>query len=339
MMIVIRRTVVLIAMLFLLVGAGPATRGSGAQAPEIRIGIIGTDTSHVPAFTKLLNDPNDPNRIPGARVVAAFKGGSPDVESSHTRVEKFAAEIHDKYGVEIVGSIEELCRKVDAVLLESVDGRPHLSQVRPVLAAGKRVFIDKPFASSYADAREIVRLAREARVPFFSSSSLRYANDLQAIKRNESLGALMGAFTYGPAPTEPHHPDLFWYGIHAVEMLYTLMGPGCESVTRVNTPGADVVVGRWKDGRTATIRGTRAGKQDYGVIAFGEKTTLTTTPPMKVDYRNLLVEIIKFFQTGTPPIAPEETLEMMAFMEAADLSKARGGAPVPLTAVTDGAKK
>ncbi len=309
-----------------------------AQSAEIRIGIIGTDTSHVPAFTKLLNDPNDPNRIPGARVVAAYKGGSPDVESSHTRVERFAAEIRDKYGVEIVGSIEELCRKVDAVLLESVDGRPHLAQVRPVLAAGKRVFIDKPFTAGYADAREIVRLAREAKVPFFSSSSLRYANDLQAIKRNESLGALLGAFTYGPAPTEPHHPDLFWYGIHAVEMLYTLMGPGCESVTRVHTPGADLVIGKWKDGRTATVRGTRAGKQDYGAVAFGEKTTLTTTPPMKVDYRNLLVEIIKFFQTGVPPIPPEETLEMMAFMEAADLSKARGGAPVLLTEIT-GAKK
>lgn len=339
MRIAIRRTIILIATMLLLFGAALPARESAAQPPEIRIGIIGTDTSHVPAFTKLLNDPNDPNRIPGARVVAAFKGGSPDIESSHTRVERFAAEIRDKYGVELVGSIEELCRKVDAVLLESVDGRPHLSQVRPVLAAGKRVFIDKPFASGYADAREIARLAREAKVPFFSSSSLRYANDLQAIKRNESLGNLMGAFTYGPAPTEPHHPDLFWYGIHAVEMLYTLMGPGCESVTRVNTPGADVVVGKWKDGRTATVRGTRAGKQDYGVVAFGEKATLATTPPMKVDYRNLLVEIIKFFQTGTPPIAPEETLEMMAFMEAADLSKARGGAPVLLTEITGGAKR
>ena len=339
MRIAIRRTIILIATMLLLFGAALPARESAAQSPEIRIGIIGTDTSHVPAFTKLLNDPNDPNRIPGARVVAAFKGGSPDIESSHTRVERFAAEIRDKYGVELVGSIEELCRKVDAVLLESVDGRPHLSQVRPVLAAGKRVFIDKPFASGYADAREIARLAREAKVPFFSSSSLRYANDLQAIKRNESLGNLMGAFTYGPAPTEPHHPDLFWYGIHAVEMLYTLMGPGCESVTRVNTPGADVVVGKWKDGRTATVRGTRAGKQDYGVVAFGEKATLATTPPMKVDYRNLLVEIIKFFQTGTPPIAPEETLEMMAFMEAADLSKARGGAPVLLTEITGGAKR
>ncbi len=306
-----------------------------AQEPLIRIGIIGTDTSHVPAFTKLLNDPKEPGYIPGARVVAAFKGGSPDVESSFKRVDNYAAEIHDKYGVEIVASIEELVSKVDAVLLESVDGRPHLAQVRPVFKARKRVFIDKPFAASYADAREIVRLAKETGTPFFSSSSLRYANDVVALKNNDKLGGILGALAFSPSPTEPHHPDLFWYGIHGVETLYTLMGAGCESVTRVNTTGADVVTGKWKDGRIGTFRGIRDGKQDYGAVAFGAKANAATTPPMKVDYRNLLVEIIKFFQTGQPPIAPEETLEIMAFMEAADLSKARGGAPVMLKEVTE----
>jgi hypothetical protein len=242
--------------------------------------------------------------------------------------------LKDKWGVEIVGSIEELCRKVDAVLLESVDGRPHLDQVRPVFAAKKRVFIDKPFTASYADAREIVRLSRESGVPFFSSSSLRFASDIQAMKQNEKLGAILGAFTFGPAPTEPHHPDLFWYGIHAVEILYTLMGQGCESVTRDRTDGADVVFGKWKDGRIGMMRGIREGKQDYGAVAFGAKANLATPMPMKSDYRNLLVEVVKFFQTGAPPIPPEETLEMMAFMEAADLSKARGGAPVALTEIT-----
>src|SRR5215472_13332462 len=112
-------------------------RAQEFQPKEVRIGIIGLDTSHVTAFTKLLNDKSDPNRVPGGRVVAAFKGGSPDVESSRTRVDKFTAELKEKWGVEIIGSIEELCGKVDAVLLESVDGRPHLSQVRPVFAARK----------------------------------------------------------------------------------------------------------------------------------------------------------------------------------------------------------
>jgi predicted dehydrogenase len=239
--------------------------------------------------------------------------------------------LQTNWNVELVGSIEELCQKVDAVLLESVDGRPHLAQVRPVLAAGKRVFIDKPLAGSYRDAREIVRLSKESGTPFFSTSSLRFVNELQELKSSEKLGTMLGAITFSPSPTEAHHPDLFWYGIHGVEMLFTLMGTGCESVTRVHTAGSDVVVGRWKDGRTGTFRGIREGKADYGAIAFGSKAVIPSSIPMKVDYRGLVVEIIRFFQTGVPPVSPEETLEMMAFMEAADLSKARSGQTVKLS--------
>ena len=305
-----------------------------SQTTDLKIGIIGTDTSHVTAFTKLLNDKSDPGHIPGARVVAAFKGGSPDVESSRTRVDTFAAELKDKWGVEFVDSIDTLAAKVDAVLLESVDGRPHLNQVRPVFKAKKRVFIDKPFAASYADAREIVRLSHESGVPFFSSSSLRYAADLQTIRSSDKHGGINGAFTFGPENFEPHHPDLFWYGIHAVEMLYTLLGPGCEQVTRTKTDTGDTVVGRWKDGRTGTMRGVIQGKQEYGAVAFGMKSVLATPVPMATNYRPLLVEIIKFFQTGIAPVDPAETLEIIAFMEAAELSKARGGAPVPLSEVT-----
>ena len=296
--------------------------------PPLRLGIIGTDTSHVPAFTQMLNDPSRPDHVPGARVVAAFKGGSPDVESSRTRVDKYAAEIKEKWGIELVNSIEELCQKVDAVLIESLDGRPHLEQIKPVLKAKKPVFLDKPFAGSFRDAQEIVRLAKAAGVPFFSSSSLRFVPDIQDMKNNPALGNLIGAIAFSPAPTEPHHPDLFWYGIHGVETLYTLMGPGCESITRTNTNGTDVVTGRWKDGRVGTFRGIRDGKQSYGAVAFGSKSIIIKEP--KVSYRELVVEIVKFFQTGVPPITPEETLEIIAFMEAADLSKKRNGVPVLL---------
>ena len=326
-----RNLVALIASsLALLCAVAPAA----AQTAEIRVGIIGTDTSHVTAFTKLLNDKRDPNHVPGARVVAAFKGGSPDVDESRTRIDRFAAELKDKWGVELVDSIEALCEKVDAVLLESVDGRPHLNQVRPVFKAKKRVFVDKPFTASYADAREIVRLSRESGVPFFSSSSLRFLADVQAIRQSDKHGGIAGAFTFGPENLEPHHPDLFWYGIHAVEMLYTLLGPGCEKVTRVKTDSGDTVVGTWKDGRIGTMRGLIQGKQDYGAVAFGMKAVLATPVPIRSDYRNLVVEIVKFFRTGVPPIPPDETLEIMAFMEAAELSKARGGAPVALAEVT-----
>ncbi len=293
-------------------------------AADLKLGIIGLDTSHVTAFTELLNNPSNPGHVPGARVVAAFPGGSPDVESSRTRLEKFTEQLRTKYGIEIVATIPDLLARVDAVLLESVDGRVHLEQVKPVFAARKRVFIDKPLAASYADAREIARLGRQAGVPWFSTSSLRYSPQVAEWKGQP----ILGAYTWGPAPTEPHHQlDLSWYGIHAVEMLYALMGTGCESVVRTSTDGADLVVGRWKDGRIGTVRGGRAGGSDYGAVIYGSKQARAYGSAGGLLYGKLLVEVVKFFQTGEPPVPNEETLEVFAFMDAAQRSKEAGGAP------------
>src|SRR6056300_730101 len=120
------------------------------RADEIRVGIIGLDTGHVIAFTKTMNDENAEGVLKKCRVVAAYPKGSPDIESSVSRVPKYTEEIQ-KFGVEIVDSIPTLLEKVDAVMLETNDGRPHLEQVIPVLKAGKRVFIDKPIAGSLTD--------------------------------------------------------------------------------------------------------------------------------------------------------------------------------------------
>ena len=298
---------------------------AAAQA-QLRIGIIGTDTSHVPAFAKLLNDPASPEHITGARVVAAFKGGSRDVESSHTRVDKYAEEIQSKYGVEIVPDIDTLLKKVDAVFLESVDGRVHLSQVKPVLAAKKPVFIDKPLASTLEDAREIARLAKQHGTPWWSSSSLRYSDIVTALKAEGTTGAI----TWGPGPFEEHHQiDLSWYGIHAVELLYALMGTGCEEVWRVATPGADEVTCRWKDGRLGSTRIVRPSL-GYGAVVFRGTKAVASPPDAKFSYVPTVREAVKFFQTKVPPVPNEETLEIFAFMDAAQRSKEAGGKPVKL---------
>jgi predicted dehydrogenase len=329
---------------FLLAAAVTAGAAEPPAPPPLRIGLIGLDTSHVVQFTSLLNDPQHPQHVPGARVVAAFKGGSPDVEASATRIERFTTEVTQKWGVELVDSIEALCARVDAVILTSVDGRQHLAQVRPVFAARKRVFIDKPLAGGFKDAQEIARLSRESGTPFWSSSSQRFQPELQTLRTSAALGGLLGAATHGPSPIQAYVPDLFWYGIHAVEMLYTLMGPGVETVTRVHTPDTDLVIGRWKDGRLGLMRGNRTGPQTYGAVAYGQKAILSFGAPRPEApkeaslsaYSDLLGAVVAFFRTGTPPVPPEETLEIMAFMEAADLSKARQGAPVALREVTGG---
>ncbi|MGE5646306.1 MAG: Gfo/Idh/MocA family protein [Acidobacteriota bacterium] len=297
-----------------------------AFAADIRLGIIGTDTSHAVVFTKAFNDASAPGHIPGARVVAAYKGGSPDIESSIGRVEKFAEELRTKWNIEFVPDIPTLCSKVDAVLLESVDGRTHLAQAKQVIAARKPLFIDKPLAASLEDAREIARLAKEAGVPWFSSSSFRFGETALALKSPANLGATV----WGPGPLEEHHQlDLSWYAIHPIELLYTLMGTGCEEVTRTSTAGADVITGRWKGGRIGTIRALRP-YGEAGAVVFREKEVLQSDPKAKSEYENLLREIVKFFETRTPPVSNEETLEIFAFMDAAQRSKAAGGAPMKL---------
>jgi len=311
-------------MKFCVLLLGFAATGAGA---EIRLGIIGTDTSHVIAFTQMLNDSTSPDYVPGARVVAAFKGGSPDVESSYTRVDKFAEELRTKWKVEFVSDIATLCRKVDGVLLESGDGRVHLQQVKPVIAAGKPVFIDKPLASTLEDAREIARLANAAGVPWFSASSLRFADIATSLKFPD----ITSAITWGPGPLEPHHQlDLSWYAIHAVELLYTLMGRGCEEVTRTYTADSDVIVGAWKGGRLGTVEALRPyGK--FGAVVFRADEKVNQSDPKATDsYHPLVAEIVKFFETKEPPFPNEETLEIFAFMDAAQRSKEAGGVPMKL---------
>jgi hypothetical protein len=232
-------------------------------AADLRLGIIGTDTSHAVAFTETLNDRTAPDHVSGAQVVAAFRGGSLDIEESASRVEKYAAELHDKWGVKLVDKIADLCPLVDGLLLESVDGRPHLEQFRDAATCGKPVFIDKPLASSLSDAREIALEAERLHIPWFSSSSLRYSS-IDEMRSPDITGAII----WGPGPLEKHHQlDLSWYGIHAVEMLYTLFGAGCQEVSRISSPNEDVITARWKDGKLGTLHLQRPyGK--FGAVVF-----------------------------------------------------------------------
>ncbi len=311
-----------------------------ADEKVIRIGIIGLDTSHVPAFTKMFNDPKATGDLAGFKVVVGFPGGSPDIPSSRDRVEKFTSDLK-AMGVEIVDSIPELLKKCDVVLLESVDGRPHLEQARPVIEAKKLLFIDKPLAGSLADAIAIAELARKNDVPWFSSSSLRFGPGVVALKDNPKVGEIIGCDAWSPSPLEAHHPDLFWYGIHGVELLYTIMGPGCESVTRVQTgggetKGGELVTGVWNGGRIGTFRGLRDGKHDYGAVVFGKQGIATQLG--FEGYKALDEAVARFFKTGKPPVTAEEAIELMAFMEAADESKRQGGRPVKIAEVMDKAR-
>jgi hypothetical protein len=293
---------------------------------ELKVGIIGTDTSHATAFPAIFHDTARKDHVPGAKVVAAFKGGSPDIPESADRVEKYAEELVSKHGVKLVNRIADLCPLVDAILLESVDGRTHLPQFREAVKCGKPVFIDKPLSASWSDALEIARLGRQAKVPWFSSSALRYQEWVTDLTGK----ATRGAVSWGPGPLEEHHTlDLGWYAVHPIEVLFTIMGPGCEKVSRISSPAGDVVTGYWKDGRVGTVR-TLIPYGDYGAAVYEDKSTLQSPPKQPFSYAPMLKEVVQFFRTGNPPVPNEVTLEIFAFMEAANRSKAQNGALVPM---------
>ena len=302
-------------------------------AADLKIGIVSTDTEHCIAFTEIIDNASAPGHAEGGRVVAFVKGGSADIPSSIGRVEEYAEKLEKEMGVKRVASIEELCAEVDAVLIESVDGRPHLAQARAVIAAKKPVFIDKPLGGSLRDAMEIARLAKDAGVPVFSASAYRYYDSMVELQKAD-VGGIRSAISYGPSPIEEHHPDLFWYGIHPTEALFTVLGRGCESVARTHTADTDVVTGTWSGGRTGVLHALRTKPTPHKVTVFGANG-FAEQKSAGDSYAPLVREIVRFFQTGVAPVSIEETVEIIAFMEAADESKRRGGAVVKLSEVME----
>lgn len=305
---------------------------SNPDNEPIRIGMIGLDTSHATAFTRILNG----GEMPGAKVIAGVPQSSPDMATSHTRLEGYVEELEKEWGVKMFDTIEGMLPHVDAVMVESVDGRPHLEQAAPAIRAGKRVFIDKPMAASLSDVIRIFEMAEEHGVPVWSASNLRFHEGIVAAQK-ANVGEITMAFSFGPSPIEKTHPDLAWYGIHPVEALFTVMGPGVRTVQRTHTGGTDLVTGTWEGGRIGTVMGIRAGKRAYGIKVFGTRSIIEESAGAA--YPQLMRQVVKFFVTGNPPVSPEETIAIFAFIEGADLSRDRDGAPISIEEVIRMARK
>jgi predicted dehydrogenase len=298
------------------------------MAAELTIGMVGLDTSHCEVFAKILHNQEYEYHLPGARIVALYPGGSPQFSFSRERLPGYTETLHKGYGIKLVDSLPALAQEVDAILLESVDGRQHLAQFSE-LAAGKPVFIDKPFTCSAADARALIRQAQATNTPIFSCSSLRFAAGVaDLVDAGETVRACEG---FGPAVLLDDYPGLFWYGVHSVEMIYTWLGAGCRQVQCIARPEMDVVVGDWQDGRVGVMRGLRTGAYQFGGVVHTEQTVkcglAQGTPPY---YYRLMRAVLDFFHSGVPPVDPLETYEIMAFLDAAEQSRVQGGKVVAL---------
>lgn len=315
---------------------GATVLGEEIFLEEIRIGIVGLAV-HSAAFSQIINDPNKKSDLKGCRITALYHPpGNPDVDFTKEQLDKFEKEVVEM-GVKIAGSMDEMLELADVVLIETNDGRPHMDEVMPALEAKKPVFVDKPVAESLENVIAIYEKANMFGVPIFSSSSLRYIENAQKINQSGLIRDVLGANAFSPAPLESSHTDLFWYGIHGVELLYTVMGTGCQEVMQVKHSDAeDVVIGYWEDGRIGTFRGIREGKRDYGGTVF-LKDDIVTLGSFE-GYRPLAVKIVEFFVNNKAPVASEETIEIYAFMEAAQQSAENGGKKVKLETVLNTAK-
>jgi len=292
----------------------------------VRLGLVGLDTSHSTAFTEIINGGN-PNAYGGKyKIVAAYPYGSKVIESSHSRIPGYTEKVK-ALGVEICGSIAELLSKVDCVFLETNDGRVHLEQAAEIFKSCKRVFIDKPLGGTLGETIAICELARQYGVQMFSSSALRFSAKSQELRQGKH-GKVLGADCYSPHHPEATHPDFGFYGIHGIESLFTVMGRGCQSVSRTHTDIGDICVGMWDENRLGTFRAICHNPSGYGGTAFTEKGIVPVGG--YEGYKPMLDEILKFFDTGIAPIDNEETIEIFVFMKASNLSLQRGGKAVTM---------
>ena len=293
----------------------------------MKLGMIGLDTSHVSELSKVFNDPANPFHIQDMPLVKAFPGGSKNTSFSYNRVEKYTAELAER-GIEMVSSIRELAG-LDGYLLESVDGLQHFEQFEQLVSFGKPIFIDKPLACSSTAAKAIYDLSKQSGVPFFTSSSIRYSPGVSDLCPPDEK--VCSAEAFGPMLLLPDYRDYFWYGIHTADTIYSYLGQGCQTVEALSRGDIELLVGTWKDGRTGLCIGNRSGAYLFGARILTDKTQhVGTLNTMESYMKTLARNMAEFFRTGVSPIAPEESVEVIAFLEAASRSRAQGGKPVAL---------
>ncbi len=290
-----------------------------------RIGMIGLDTSHVEAFTKLLNDQNDPNHIPGGQVVAAYPGGSADFGLSISRVDNFTQKLHDEFNVNILESPEAVAECCDLVFIETIDGRQHYDIFKQIAKYGKPIFIDKPFTTSIQDAKAILQLADASGIPVMSCSSLRYVDNLQAaLVDNDGLGPIMGCDVFGPMEMMPPLPGFYWYGIHSVEVLVAVMGVGCKQVQVIKNQNNDMLICEMEDGRLASIHGLRKAHYKFGITLHHEKGIQPVdfyASNIRPYYASLLEAILRSLPQGHSDIPEDQMLEVIRIIGAANQSR------------------
>lgn len=221
---------------------------------------------------------------------------------------------------------EDVIGEVDAVLVATDKGFEHVERARPFIEAGIPVFIDKPLCDNRADLATFDRWVGEGK-PLISSSAMRFAKEYVPYhKATHALGQLRHVGVSMAKSWEA-------YGIHALESVYPITGPGYVSVQNVGDADSNVVHLRHRDGVDVVIQVTR---DMYG--AFGMLTLAGTSAGLQLKFsdtyhafKTQLVGFVDYLRTGVPPVPWAETRELMQLVIAGIESREQGGRKVFLS--------
>ena len=283
-----------------------------------RIGIVGSDNSHAIAFSQLLNREEGYNgmRLEGARVTHLW-----GVEPERNEEVAELGEIPH-----ITETTEEMMGGVDGIICVLRDGALHKDAVMPFLKAGMPVFVDKPLATTVADVDAMLDTAQRTGVGFSSFSTLRFEHGYQewiAEARENEGNAITGVST-GPGDLESQYSGIFFYGIHAVELMLERWGYGVEAVTAVPSGRSVQAVCRYDNGLLVTLNLVNGGRQGFRLYSFGDSGASEHTVDTRTNYRDGLTIALDVLREGAWPLTPDQLREPVQILAAIDESVSSG---------------
>jgi len=292
---------------------------------EIRIAIIGLDTSHSVEFPRRMQAPDCPekNRVEGLRAVTCLRFETP---FTNKQVLDERQKQLEAWGVKVTEDFDEAVSDCDAIMIEINDPAYHLEYFKKCMKLNKPIFLDKPLADNYENGKAIYDLAKENNVKVISSSSLRYSQNLVDACNKVEKPAQM--YCYGPLGIPPVGSGIIWYGVHCFEMLERGMGLGAISIDVKKDDAGAVAIVEYPDKRRGIVELT-VGAYVYGGTLRAENANASYVVDGSMIYTEQLREICKFFKTGEASISIDDALEVINMLDAADKSY-ETGKPVKL---------
>ncbi|MEA4889550.1 MAG: Gfo/Idh/MocA family oxidoreductase [Clostridiaceae bacterium] len=215
----------------------------------------------------------------------------------------------EKFGVQAMPSQEALIEACDCLVILSPDNPEYHEELSKLaLQSGKPTYIDKTFATSYGSARRMFDLAAQYQTPMYSTSSLRYARELEWFAK-EGISRSEVSFV------SARGPGVFLnYSIHQLEMIVTVMGPGACRALALNNSSAPVVVYEYADGRSCVLN--HLAWSGFS-LAAQTKDGRGCALDMTTDFWPPFIDaLLNFFETGKPAVLQDDTCAAIAMYEA-----------------------